>query len=257
MNTLSFSDETIENYEGHTLHRFEVDGREAIVVEPKNPRPEQEWVWKAEFFTAFPAFEIAMLEEGYTLAFLTVGNTFGCPDAMDAWDEFYDFLTKEHGFVKRPILLGLSRGGLYAYNWAARDPKRVACIYADNAVCDFKSWPGGQGKGPGSADDWAKLIDDYHFTSEAEALAYTHNPVDNLKGLVEAGIPLIHASATDDETVPIEENTDVLEARVKDLGGTITTFRHPGLHHPHGLEDPTPIVTLAKQYSAKANGIRL
>ena len=65
---------------------------------------------------------------------------------------------------------------------------------------------------------------------------------DNLKPLAEAGIPVIHAAATDDEVVPVSENTDILEPRYRALGGVIEVIRHPGKHHPHGLQDPTPII---------------
>ena len=98
------------------------------------------------------------------------------------------------------------------------------------------------GVGPGSPEDWHKLLNDYHFANEAEALAWPHNPVDNLAPLAAAGIPVIHVAATEDEVVPICENTDVLEPRYRALGGTIEVIRHPGKHHPHGLEDPTPII---------------
>ena len=51
----------------------------------------------------------------------------------------------------------------------------------------------------------------------------------------------MHAAATDDEVVPYEENTVKMEERVRSLGGTLKVFAHPGLHHPHGLEDPAPL----------------
>ena len=234
--------EKAESYHGYRLHRFTFDGCECFIVEPHRPRPGREWLWKAEFFEAFPAFELAMLERGFHLAFITVGNTFGCPDALEHWDAFYRELTTRYGFARRAILFGLSRGGLYIYNWAAKNPGKVACLYADNPVCDFKSWPGGKGVGPGSPEDWQKLLRDYHFATEAEALSWPVNPVDNLQPLAEAGIPVIHAAATDDEVVPVSENTDILEPRYRALGGVIEVIRHPGKHHPHGLQDPTPII---------------
>lgn len=234
--------EKTESYHGYVLHRFHFDDCECMVVEPHTPRPGREWIWKAEFFEAFPTFELAMLERGFYLVFITVGNTFGCPDALKHWDAFYRELTGRHGFARRTILFGLSRGGLYIYNWSARNTDKVSHLYADNPVCDFKSWPGGRGVGPGSPEDWHKLLNDYHFANEAEALAWPHNPVDNLAPLAAAGIPVIHVAATEDEVVPICENTDVLEPRYRALGGTIEVIRHPGKHHPHGLEDPTPII---------------
>ena len=54
------------------------------------------------------------------------------------------------GFAKKAALVGLSRGGLYCYNWAVANPDKVASLYGDAPVCDFKSWPGGKGKGKGS-----------------------------------------------------------------------------------------------------------
>ena len=49
-------------------------------------------------------------------------------------------------------------------------------IYGDAPVCDFKSWPGGKGKGKGSPPDWAALLPLYGFKTEAEALACRGNP---------------------------------------------------------------------------------
>jgi hypothetical protein len=42
----------------------------------------------------------------------------------------------------------------------------------------------------------------------------------------------------------MEENTDLFEQRVKELGGKITVIHKPGIgHHPHSLKNPTPIVS--------------
>lgn len=242
-----------EDYHGYTLYRFEVDGCEAIIVEPVNAIKGKQWVWKTEFFDAFPKFELKMLAQGFYLVFLNVDNTFGCPVSMDKFDDFYRVLTEQYKFSEYAIMLGLSRGGLYAYNWAAKNPEKVSCIYADNAVCDFKSWPGGKGSGPGSTENWKKLIKDYNFASEQEAINYSGNPIDNLEPLVANNVPIIHVSATDDEVVPISENTDILEKRYKGLGGMIKVIRHPGKHHPHGLENPDPVIEFVMKYGKGIN----
>lgn len=231
-----------ENYRGYRLKKFIFDSCECMIVEPANPLPGKLWVWKAEFFQAFPDFELEMLKRGFYLAYMNVGNTFGCQSAMKHFDAFHNELVGKLGFSKRPVMLGLSRGGLYIYNWSVNNTDKVACLYADNAVCDFKSWPGGKGKGKGSPSDWAKLQADYGFASEKEALEYGGNPVDNLEVLAKAGIPLVHTTGTEDDVVPMEENTDIVESRYKKLGGLIRVFRHPGGHHPHGLEDPEPLI---------------
>lgn len=61
---------------------------------------------------------------------------------------FHEVLTTEHKLARKVALIGLSRGGLYCYNWATANPDKAACIYADAAVCDLKSWPGGKVNDP-------------------------------------------------------------------------------------------------------------
>jgi hypothetical protein len=228
-------------YRGYVRHDFQIGENAVIVVEPKEPAPGRRWVWRAEFFDAFPEFNLEMLGRGWWLGFMSVGNTFGCPSAMKRFDVFYQEMTETYGFHKRPVLEGLSRGGLYVYNWAAANVDKVGMVYADNPVCDFRSWPGGKRKETdrGQADNWQALLKCYGFASEAEALAWPGNPVDNVAPLVKAGIPLVHSFGDADEVVPWEDNTKVLAERVAALGGTIKLFRKPGCrHHPHGPEDP-------------------
>lgn len=50
------------------------------------------------------------------------------------------------------------------------------------------------------------------------------------------------------------KSTAVIEQRYKALGGTITVFHKPDCgHHPHGLDDPKPVVELIKGYTARDN----
>jgi pimeloyl-ACP methyl ester carboxylesterase len=235
---------------GYDRYDFVVDGQPVLVVTPKQAAPGKPWIWRAEFFGHRPEVDVALLGKGFHLVYMNVGNTFGCPDAMAHWDVLYDLLTKKHGLAKKAALEGLSRGGLYCFNWAAAHPDRVACIYADAPVCDFKSWPGGKGKGKGSAGDWKKLLDDYHFASEAEALAYTKNPVDNLRPLAEAKVPLLHVYGDADDVVPYDENTAIIKKRYEALGGPIEVIVKKGVgHHPHGLDDPSPIIAFVLKHA--------
>ena len=56
-------------------------------------------------------------------------------------------------------------------------------------------------------------------------------------------MPLLHVYGDADEVVPWEENTGLVAERYRKLGGDITLIAKPGVkHHPHGLEDSTPIV---------------
>jgi len=231
------------DWNGYDRYDFTVDGKPVLVVMPKAAAPGKPWVWHGEFFGHKPAPDIALLGKGFHIVYMAVPNMFGCPDAVAHWNVFYKELTGQHGFNQKAALVGLSRGGLYVFNWAEANPDKVACIYADAAVCDFKSWPGGKGKGKGSADEWKKLLAVYHFANDAEAVAYDKNPLDNLAPLAKNHVPLLHVYGDADDVVPYEENTAIVAERYRKLGGSITLIAKPGVgHHPHGLDDSTPIV---------------
>ena len=229
--------------EGFEKHEFTVGGKTVAVICPHRPLPGRFWAWKGEFLDAFPGLEIALLRKGFFIVHLSFPDQFGGPAAVGAWNELYALLTGVYGFAKKVALIGLSRGGLYCYQWAAENPDKVACIYGDAPVCDMRSWPGGKGKGPGAPSEWQKVMAVFGFASEAEAMAYRLNPVDRLDVLAAASIPILHVYGEADEVVPWEENTGVLAERYRALGGRIELIAKPGCrHHPHGLDDPSPVV---------------
>ncbi len=230
-------------WNGYDRYDFEVDTRPVIVVAPKQAAPGKPWLWRGEFFGAFPSADIALLGRGFHVVYLADPNKFGAPSAMKHWDAFYAELTGKYGFAKKAALLGMSRGGLYCYAWAAANPDKVACIYGDAPVCDLKSWPGGKGKGKGSPRDWALAKEVFGLKDDEAALAWKGSPIDNLAPIAKAKIPIIHVYGEADDVVPADENTLALAERYKALGGKITLIPKPGVgHHPHGLEDPTPVV---------------
>jgi pimeloyl-ACP methyl ester carboxylesterase len=232
---------------------FEVDGKPVLVVAPKHEAPGRPWLWHGEFFGHKPNPDLALLGRGFHVVYMSVPDMLGSPEAVGHWNKFYRELTEQYGFAKKPALVGLSRGGLYCYNWAIANPDKVACLYGDAPVCDFKSWPGGKGKGPGSPRDWQLVLERYRFKSDAEALAYPGNPVDRLAPLAEAKVPLLHVFGDADEVVPWDENTGLIAERYQKLGGKIALIRKPGVkHHPHGLDDSTPIVNFIWTNAASA-----
>ena len=249
---LVFADETIDTWHGFKRHRFKIDGCTAWVVEPKTPRPGLPWSWCMEFPDAFTdrCAAPALLEQGFHHVHISVGNTFGSPDAVKHFNAFHDALTSR-GLAKKAVLIGISRGGLYAYRFASEHPERVSVVYGDAAVCDFKSWPGGKGTGKGSTGDWASLIQLYGFKDEAEALAYRGNPIDTLAPLAKAKVVLIHVVGDADDVVPPAENSAIIESRYRALGGVVEVIHKPGVgHHPHGLADPSPVVKFILDHTA-------
>jgi pimeloyl-ACP methyl ester carboxylesterase len=236
--------EKVDSWHGFTRRTLTVDGCTAWIVEPKQAAEGKPWTWCMEFPDAFTERTgvLQLLEKGFHHVHIQVGNTFGCPAALAHFDAFYQELMRR-GLAKQGTLIGISRGGLYAYRWASKNPDKVLCIYGDAPVCDFKSWPGGRGKGAGSPGDWAALKKHYGFQDDAEALAWKGNPVDILAPLAKAKVALIHVVGDADDVVPVNENTAVLERRYKKLGGTVQVIHRPGVgHHPHGLDDPAPVV---------------
>jgi len=229
---LSLPGETIDTWHGYKRHLFWVDGCRAWVVEPKNALPGKPWSWCLQFPDAFTDRTPvpALLEAGYHHAHVVVGNTFGSPEAIGHFNAFYRMLTKA-GFSDKVVLIGLSRGGLYAYRWASENPDKVAVIYGDAPVCDMKSWPAGKlnGKGEGKPmnPDWTAAIKCYGFKDEAEALAYPGNPVDTLAPLAKAGVPIIHVVGDADPVVPVAENTAVVEERYKKMGAPLRSSTSP------------------------------
>ena len=227
------------DWNGFRRFDFQVDRRPCFVVVPNKIADGQPWVWRARFPSYHAEADALLLERGFHIAHIDTAGMLGSPRAMKHWDAFYDVMTDEHGLAKRPALEAVSRGGLFAYRWAARHPDRVACIYADTPVCDFKSWPLGQGTGIGSLGTWSTLLSEYGFTQE-QALAFRENPIDVLKPIAEAKIPLLHIISLNDRVVPPAENTFVLAKRYRELGGTIDiievnegTEKSSGHHFTH------------------------
>jgi hypothetical protein len=246
------------DYHGYALYEMTVNGCAAQVAQPESSLPGKPWIWRTMFWDAFPAVDLALLKAGYHLAFIDVGNTFGCPDAMKHFDVFYELLTADYALSAKPSLEGLSRGGLYAYRWAYANAAKVGCIYGDAPVCDMKSWPGGKGKGIGSPDDWREAMKAYHFSDEQEMLDFKGNPIDILKPIAAAHIPILHVCGDSDTVVPEDENTDIVRKRYMALGGDFALIVKQGCdHHPHGLSDPSPIVNFILAHNSKGKAARL
>ncbi|EMI19394.1 putative secreted protein [Rhodopirellula maiorica SM1] len=235
---------TTGEFHGFTQYNFKLDGVDCKIVSPKQAASGNPWVWRARFWGHEPQFDRAMLEQGWHVCYCDVGGLFGADPAIERWDAFYS-LSQKLGLHAKPFLEGMSRGGLIIMRWASVHPDQVAGIYADNAVMDIRSWPGGKGTGIGSPRAWTECLAAYEMTDEQSA-SYKAGPLDRLKRLADAGVPIFVLINEADDVVPPAENGDRLVAEYKKLGGKIEVMRRPGLgHHPHSLKDPAPIVAFA------------
>ncbi len=232
----------ISAWNGFEKLDFEVAGKPALLVKPKEAAPGKPWIWRTEFFGHEPQGDIALLGKGWHVAFFKVSDMYGAPISIDLMAQYHAHVTKEYGLAKRAVLEGFSRGGLYAVNFASTYPDKTAALYLDAPVLDIRSWPGGKGTGKGDARCWAQALQIYGLTEET-APAFKGNPLDRLETIAAAGIPILSVVGDADKVVPVAENTAILKTKYELLGGRIEVIAKPGVdHHPHSLKDPTPIV---------------
>ena len=230
-------------WQGFAQYHFTVDGRKAYLVVPETAADGKPWIWRARFPNFHTGADIELVKRGFHIAYVDVAGMFGSPRAVQIGDQLYAFMTKQRGLAPKVVLEGVSRGGLFIYNWAAKNPDKVACIYADTPVCDFKSWPAGLGKGIGHQPSWQQCLKEYGL-SEKDALNYRGNPVDRVRPIVDAKIPLLHIVSESDRVVPPAENTYVLKKRIEELGGSMAVISVPqgteksnGHHFEHPAVD--------------------
>jgi lysophospholipase L1-like esterase/pimeloyl-ACP methyl ester carboxylesterase len=230
------------SWNNYDQFHFKVEGRSAYLVAPKQAAPGKPWVWRARFPEYHAEMDVALLGKGFHVAYVDVAGLFGSPKAVAIGDKFYAYLVKKHGLSSKPALEGVSRGGLFAYNWAARNLDKVACIYCDTPVCDFKSWPGGKGTGLGSVAAWRQCLNAYGL-SESQAVKFKGNPIDHAGRIARAKIPLLHIVSENDRVVPPKENTYLLKSRLAGHGHTldvITVSKGTAKSHGHHFDHPAP-----------------
>jgi pimeloyl-ACP methyl ester carboxylesterase len=180
--------------------------RRCVVVVPKKAAPGNPWSWRGCYWNHQPQSEVELLKRGFHIAYVA-------PDPGrqgKAWDVWYKFMTENHGLAKRAAFVGMSKGGVNAFNWGVVNPDKVACIYNDNpAVYD---------------EDFAKIPE-----------------------LAKHDVPLLHVVGTEDFV--LQRHTMVVEKMYQQLGGSITVIMKEGVaHHPHSLMDPTPIADWIEQH---------
>jgi pimeloyl-ACP methyl ester carboxylesterase len=236
-------------WHGFARHDFPLHDRPAIVVEPKTVAEGRPWIWRARFFGHRPELDIALLKDGYHVVYCDVSNLFGSPAAVKHWDNCYKTLTTQYQLGPKPVLEGMSRGGLIVFNWAVSNADKVSCLYVDAPVCDIKSWPGGRGKGKGSPPTWKNMLKAYEFESDQQAMDWMGNPINQAKQLANTKLPLFVVTGDADDIVPMEENIIPIITAWKKTNAPLEVVIKPGIGHKHGLDDPQPLIDFVLKYS--------
>ena len=219
---------------------FLFEGRNAIIVFPNTANQNKNWLMKTEYFDAFPQFEIDMLNRGWHLAYIE-NITRWCLDSdLELKKRFADYISGEYGLDKKLVPVGMSCGGLIATKFTAKYPEYIHCLYLDAPVMNFLSCPAGIGK---AGDDMMEEFMNATGLDIVDLINYRENPVDKMHILLENKIPVIIVYGDSDDVVPYDENGAILEKYYRDNNANIVTIGKKGCgHHPHGLDDNTPII---------------
>lgn len=241
------------NFHGYKGYEYDNNGVKYYIVKPHHTAKGNPWIWRARFWGHEPQVDIDLLEQGFHLTYCDVAELFGSPKAVERWDEFYALAVKA-GLNQKAVLEGMSRGGLIIYNWAAKNPKKVVCIYGDAPVMDIKSWPLNWGDClDENKRSMSLLFEAYDFANAEEAMAWNKNPLNHARKLAKAKIPMIHVVGDIDEGVPVAENTAIFEREVAKYGHSVHVIHKPNVgHHPHSLNNPEKIVS----FILKATGYK-
>lgn len=228
----------VSEWEGGTRYDFVYDGRAATVVRPEHPAPGNPWIWRPAFFGAFASLDKALLARGWHIAYCDLTHLYGSPRAVELGTRFWQFMHEECGLAAKVVVEGLSRGGYFAFSWAAANPDKVASLYVDAPVCDITSWPGRK-----QPELWNGFLKEWGVADSEVDSTFRGNALYQLPALAKAGIPIIGVCGDSDVTVPYEENFRPVRDAYEQMGGTVETIVKPGCdHHPHSLDDPTPII---------------
>ena len=157
--------------------------------------------------------------------------------------EFIRYCADKLGTSEKCVLEGLSCGGLQATRLAELYPELVAVMYLDAPVLNILSMAGlGEAKQEDVGGFWREIVATYGV-SRSTIVNFRKSPIDNMPPLIENNIPIIMLYGNGDNVVIYEENGKVLETYYKENGGTIKVIAKSMCgHHPHGLEDVTPII---------------
>ncbi len=214
---------------GAERREFSLGENRAFVILPTKHKADgtKPWIWFAPSFSVKNPGEdhawmfTQLLESGFAIAGINVGESYGSPDGRAAYSQLYDHLVQKYGLSRKACLLPQSRGGLMLYNWAAENPEKVQCIGGIYTVGDLTSFPG-----------LRTACAPYHL-SEAELGAHLaeHNPIERLAPLAKERVPILHLHGDRDTLVPLEKNSGELVKRYQAMGGPGELIVIPGKGH--------------------------
>lgn len=222
------------------IHHFRFEDRDAIVVVPEG-NGNGRLLWKAEYFGAFPEFEATMVERGYHLCFVAHENRWAPMEEVELSARFLQYVTSQYALKPQCVAVGMSCGGLLSVNLAIVYPELIGVLYLDAPVLNLLSMAG-LGEAEYRPDMFREMVAAYGF-DRSSIVAFRDSPIDHMAALLESKIPVLMLYGNADLTVVYEENGRVLENFYRKYGLPIKVISRSGAgHHPHGLENPVPMI---------------
>ena len=220
---------------------FEFMGKPTKVIKP-NCTPNGKWVFKTEYFEAFPDTQIEFLRRGWHLVFNQNDNRWAEDYDLDRKVKLAEFIAESFGLSEKFVPIGMSCGGLYAVKLAALIPDKVMALYLDAPVMNFLSCPFGFGMKTNpnvTEEEYTRLTG----RTRTEMLSYREHPIDKMHILLENDIPIVLVAGDSDDVVPYEENGALLVRFYEHNSGRMCVHIKEGCnHHPHGLENYATVV---------------
>lgn len=237
----------MSDFYGLPMEEMMFEGRKAYVVFPE--KSNGRLALKTAYFTTFPDVAISLVKQGFTYVHVNNTNRWGTEDNTDRQAAFIMYVAEKYGLDPKAALIGCSAGGMQAVYLAAKHPECVSVLYLDAPVMNFCSCPAYMGIGSSDGIGWEEFTR-AHGISKSELLNYRNHPVDKLPLLKEHNIPVILVYGGSDEVVPYTENGLMLERFYQENGLSLKVIGKPDCgHHPHGLEDVTPIVDFIMEHT--------
>ncbi len=228
------------------IKEFKFEERDAKIVYPKC-KPNGKLILKTEYWDAFPEFEIEMVKRGYYLCNISHQTRWAPDEETHIMADFVKYVAKELNIEEKCICVGMSCGGLQSARLAQLYPEMVSVMYLDAPVLNILSMAG-LGVCDCAQDHWNEIVNTYRV-DKSTIVNFRNSPIDHMDILIQNDIPVIMIYGNADTIVPYQENGQVLEDYYKAHNGKLKVISKSMCgHHPHSLEDVSPIIEFVEKY---------
>jgi len=218
----------------YPFETFLFEGREAIIVFPRNKETNGNWALKTEYWDAFPEVEIALLEKGFCVAFVTNESRLAPKSDCDCKARFAAYISQTYHLKNKCVPVGMSCGGAHAVRFAGFYPELVACMFIDAPVLNYCDFPGKLGAE--YEEVWEKeFLKTYPGMMRYKLLGFAEHPICMTEKLIAQRVPTIMVWGDADDVVSYELNGRLLEQAMDGLPFFRAIQVAGRGHHPHGI----------------------